>query len=91
MTEEASQLIQKVSQSDVMSLDTLMDDIGKLGVKTQERAGQTLKMLDRPVNDLMSGDRAEVSNMILKLRDECETLQQSKNVSFLASFCVKAR
>lgn len=91
MTEEASQLIQKVSQSDVMSLDTLMDDIGKLGVKTQERAGQTLKMLDRPVNDLMSGDRAEVSNMILKLRDECETLQQSKNMSFLASSCVKAR
>ncbi|ASR48881.1 tellurium resistance protein [Paenibacillus kribbensis] len=90
VTEEASQLIQKVSRSDVMSLDTLMDDIGKLGVKTQERAGQTLKMLDRPVNDLMSGDRAEVSNMILKLRDECEALQQSKNVSFFGKLIRKS-
>ena len=61
INQEASQLIQKVSQTDVVQLDLLMDDIGKLGVKTQEKAGQTLKMLDRPVNDLMSGNRAEVS------------------------------
>lgn len=90
INQEATQLIQKVSQSDVFHLDTLMDDIGKLGVRTQEKAGQTLKMLDRPVNDLMSGNRAEVSNMILKLRDECESLQQSKNVSFVGRLLRKS-
>ncbi|CAH1224259.1 MULTISPECIES: toxic anion resistance protein [Paenibacillus] len=88
--QEAAQLIQKVAQSDALQLDTLMDDIGKLGVKTQEKAGQTLKLLDRPVNDLMSGNRAEVSNMILKLRDECESLQQSKNVSFVGRLLRKS-
>ncbi|MGC5775885.1 toxic anion resistance protein [Paenibacillus pabuli] len=90
INQEATQLIQKVSQSDVFHLDTLMDDIGKLGVRTQEKAGQTLKMLDRPVNDLMSGNRADVSNMILKLRDECESLQQSKNVSFVGRLLRKS-
>jgi uncharacterized protein YaaN involved in tellurite resistance len=67
-----------------------MDDIGKLGVKTQEKAGQTLKLLDRPVNDLMSGKRVEVPNMIMKLRNECETLQQSKNVSFFGKMLRKS-
>ncbi|MFD2169984.1 toxic anion resistance protein [Tumebacillus lipolyticus] len=87
---EATQLIQKVSTTDTLSLDSLMDDIGKLGMKTQEKAGQTLQMLDRPVNDLMSGKRAEVSNMILKLRDECEGLQQSKNVGFFGKLVRKS-
>jgi uncharacterized protein YaaN involved in tellurite resistance len=90
LTVEAQQLIRKVSNSDTLSLDALMDDIGKLGMKTQEKAGQTLQMLDRPVNDLMSGKRAEVSNMILKLRDECEGLQQSKNVGMFGKLLKKS-
>jgi len=91
VVEEAAQLIEKVSQTDTVTLDSLMDDIGKLGVKTQEKAGQTLKLLDRPVNDLMSGKRVEVPNMIMKLRNECENLQQSKNVSFSAKCCGRVR
>ncbi|HEU4962929.1 MAG TPA: toxic anion resistance protein [Bacilli bacterium] len=90
VVQEASQLIQKVSTTDTMALDALMDDIGKLGMKTQEKAGQTLQMLDRPVNDLMSGKRAEVSNMILKLRNECEELNQSKNVGLFGKLLRKS-
>ncbi|MEK5252175.1 toxic anion resistance protein [Paenibacillus sp. FSL F4-0125] len=90
VVEEAAQLIEKVSQTDTVTLDSLMDDIGKLGVKTQEKAGQTLKLLDRPVNDLMSGKRVEVPNMIMKLRNECENLQQSKNVSFFGKMLRKS-
>lgn len=90
VVDEASQLIEKVAKTDTLALDGLMDDIGRLGVKTQEKAGQTLKLLDRPVNDLMSGKRTEVPNMILKLRNECETLQQSKNVSFFGKMLRKS-
>lgn len=90
VVEEASQLIEQVAKTDTVALDSLMDDIGKLGVKTQEKAGQTLKLLDRPVNDLMSGKRVEVPNMIMKLRNECETLQQSKNVSFFGKMLRKS-
>ena len=39
VVQEASQLIEKVSQTDTVTLDSLMDEIGKLGVKTQEKAG----------------------------------------------------
>ncbi|ASA25283.1 toxic anion resistance protein [Paenibacillus donghaensis] len=88
--QEASQLIEQVAKTDTVTLDSLMDDIGKLGVKTQEKAGQTLKLLDRPVNDLMSGKRVEVPNMIMKLRNECETLQQSKNVSLFGKIMRKS-
>ncbi|MWC27817.1 toxic anion resistance protein [Paenibacillus sp. MMS18-CY102] len=90
VVQEASRLIGQVAQTDSVQLDTLMDEIGKLGIKTQEKAGQTLKLLDRPVNDLMNGGRTEVSNMILKLRSECESLQQSKNVGFLGKMLRKS-
>ncbi|PWV94400.1 uncharacterized protein YaaN involved in tellurite resistance [Paenibacillus cellulosilyticus] len=90
VVQEASRLIGQVAQTDSVQLDSLMDEIGKLGMKTQEKAGQTLKLLDRPVNDLMGGSRAEVSNMILKLRNECEGLQQSKNVGFFGKIVRKS-
>lgn len=90
VVQEASRLIGQVAQTDSVQLDSLMDEIGKLGMKTQEKAGQTLKLLDRPVNDLMGGSRAEVSNMILKLRGECESLQQSKNVGFFGKIVRKS-
>jgi len=89
VVQEASQLIEQVAKTDTVTLDSLMDEIGKLGVKTQEKAGQTLKLLDRPVNDLMSGKRVEVPNMIMKLRNECEDLQQSKNVSLFGKMLRK--
>lgn len=88
--QEASMIIQRVSQADQMQLDTLMDKVGKLGMQTQERAGQTLQMLDRPVNDLMSGKSKEVSNLILSLRNECEELQQSKNVGLFGKLLRKS-
>ncbi|KEO84273.1 toxic anion resistance protein [Tumebacillus flagellatus] len=88
--QEAFYLIQKISTADTLSLDSLMDEVGKLGTKTQEKAGQTLQMLDRPVNDLMSGKSNEVSNMILKLRDECEGLQNAKNVGLFGKMLRKS-
>ncbi|WP_240418249.1 toxic anion resistance protein [Paenibacillus periandrae] len=80
--QEAQQLIQKVSTTDTLDLDSLMDEIGNMGQRTMEKAGQSLAMLERPVNELMSGKRAEVSNNILKLRGEVDALNKSKQVGF---------
>ncbi|MFD1887349.1 toxic anion resistance protein [Paenibacillus wenxiniae] len=90
VTQEASVILQQVSRADTLNLDGLMDEVGKLGMQTQERATQTLQMLDRPVNDLMSGKSKQVSNLILSLRDECEALQQSKNVGLFAKLLRKS-
>lgn len=88
--QEAAVIIQKVAQADTLSLDGLMDEMGKLGAKTQERAGATLKQLERPVATLMSGGSSQVSNLILSLRNECESLQQSKNVGFIGKLIRKS-
>lgn len=80
--QEAGVIIQQVAKADTLSLESLMDEVGKLGARTQEKAGLTLSQLDRPVNELMAGKSDKVSNLILSLRNECEALNQSKNVSF---------
>ncbi|MBP1990867.1 toxic anion resistance protein [Paenibacillus eucommiae] len=90
LAQEASAIFRQVAQADTLTLDGLMDDVGKLGMKTQERAGQTLRQLERPVNDLMNGKTAQVSNLILSLRNECESLQQSKNVGIFGKLLRKS-
>ncbi|MBB3109752.1 uncharacterized protein YaaN involved in tellurite resistance [Paenibacillus phyllosphaerae] len=90
VVEEASAIIRKVSDADTLTLDVLMDEVGKLGARTQEKAGQTLRLLERPVNDLMTGKSSQVSNLILSLRNECESLQQSKNVGFIGKLVRKS-
>ncbi|MBP2000836.1 uncharacterized protein YaaN involved in tellurite resistance [Paenibacillus shirakamiensis] len=81
--QEAKQWIQKVATSDAIELDTLMDQMGRMGSRTMEQAGQSLAMLERPVNELMSGKSSEVSKDILKLRSEIDGLSKSKQLSFL--------
>jgi uncharacterized protein YaaN involved in tellurite resistance len=81
--QEAKQLLQKVSGTDTMELETLMDTIGRMGSKTMEQAGQSLAMLERPVNELMSGKRSDVPNNILKLRGEIDSLSKSKQLGFV--------
>lgn len=87
--QEAQQLIQKVANTDTMNLDALMDDIGRIGQKTMEKAGQSLTMLERPVNELMSGKRSDVSNNILKLRSEIDSLNKSKQLGFFEKLLKK--
>ncbi|SDF71868.1 Uncharacterized conserved protein YaaN involved in tellurite resistance [Fontibacillus panacisegetis] len=81
--EEAKLLLSKVSATDTMELETLMDSIGRMGSKTMESAGQSLTMLERPVNELMSGKRSEVQNNILKLRGEIDSLSKSKQLGLM--------
>jgi len=83
LEQEVQVTMQKVAETDVMNLDTLMDEITKKGQKTLERSGQTLTMLERPLSDLMSGKRTEVADNMLKLRTEVEDLSKSKQLSLV--------
>ena len=80
--QEAQQLIGKISTTDDLQLDTLIDELGRMGQGTMEKAGQSLGMLERPVTELMSNKRSEVSDNILKLRSEIDDLNKSKQVGF---------
>lgn len=88
--EEAKQLLSKVSATDTMELETLMDRIGRMGSKTMEQATQSLTMLDRPVNELMSGKRSEVQSNILKLRSEIDSLNKSKQLGLMDKLLKKS-
>ncbi|OWR33053.1 tellurium resistance protein [Saccharibacillus sp. O23] len=81
--QEAKQVIQKVANTDNMQLDELMDQIGRMGQRTMEKAGQSLEMLQRPVNDMVAGKRSEVGNNILRLRSEIDSLSKSKQLGFI--------
>ncbi|CAM4396895.1 toxic anion resistance protein [Paenibacillus tarimensis] len=83
LEQEAERTMQRVSTTDALQLDTLMDEIGRQGSKTLEKSGQTLTMLERPLNDLMSGKRTDVANNMLKLRGEVEGLSKSKQLSLM--------
>ena len=80
--QEAKQVIQKVANTDNLQLDELMDQIGRMGQRTMEKAGQSLEMLQRPVNDMVSGKRSEVGGNILRLRTEIDSLSKSKQLGF---------
>ncbi|GGN98961.1 toxic anion resistance protein [Saccharibacillus kuerlensis] len=80
--QEAKQVIQKVANTDNLQLDDLMDQIGRMGQRTMEKAGQSLEMLQRPVNDMVSGKRSEVGSNILRLRSEIDSLSKSQQLGF---------
>lgn len=88
--QEAKQLLSKVATTDTMELETLMDSIGRMGAKTMDQASQSLAMLERPVNELMSGKTSEVQNNILKLRGEIDSLSKSKQLGFMNKLLKKS-
>ncbi len=46
--QEAQATIQRISSADAAQLDSLMDEVGRLGQMTMEKAGATLTLLERP-------------------------------------------
>jgi len=81
--QEAQSTIQRISTTDTTQLDSLMDEIGRMGQKTMEKAGANLTLLERPLNDLLSGKRSEIAGNILKLRTEVDDLNRSKDLSLM--------
>ncbi|THF84539.1 toxic anion resistance protein [Cohnella fermenti] len=81
LEQEARLTMQRVATTDVAQLDTLMDEISRRGQKTLDRSTQTLGMLERPLNDLASGKRSEITANMLKLRTEVEELSRSKQLN----------
>jgi uncharacterized protein YaaN involved in tellurite resistance len=81
--QEAQATIQRISSTDATQLDSLMDEIGRMGQKTMEKAGHNLTLLERPLNDLLGGKRSEIAGNIMKLRNEVDDLNRSKDLSLM--------
>lgn len=81
--QEAQATIQRIASTDATQLDSLMDEIGRMGQKTMEKAGHNLTLLERPLNDLLGGKRSEIAGNIMKLRGEVDDLNRSKDLSLM--------
>lgn len=81
--QEAQATIQRIASTDATQLDSLMDEIGRMGQKTMEKAGHNLTLLERPLNDLQGGKRSEIAGNIMKLRGEVDDLNRSKDLSLM--------
>jgi len=87
--QEATGIVQKVVAADPHNLDTIMEQLGTLGQSTQRNAGQSLQLLQRPVNELMTGKKNDVSNVLLKLRGEVDELNDSRKASLFGKLLGK--
>ncbi|WP_245605529.1 toxic anion resistance protein [Thermicanus aegyptius] len=82
LKEEDMQKIQKEAEAMVVRLSSkkeeeaelLLDKLGRLGEVTQQKAGDSLEILKRPVKDMISDKHGEIPNTLLQLRSRVDEL-----------------
>ena len=60
--------VQKLNSEQNTDLSKVLSQLGDLGDKEQQAAGQTLSALKRPVTAMMNGKNEEIPNTLLELR-----------------------
>lgn len=68
LNKEADLYVQKLNSEQNTDLSKVLSQLGDLGDKEQQAAGQTLSALKRPVTAMMSGKNEEIPNTLLELR-----------------------
>lgn len=76
-------------------IQEILRSIGELGTKEQEKAGETLESLKRPVNDMMKDQNNDLPDQLGKLKEvvadlEPNYLQQGKFKQFLSKITRKS-
>ncbi|TMW73533.1 toxic anion resistance protein [Alteribacter natronophilus] len=77
------------------SLDEILDSIGRIGTEEQEKAGESLESLKRPVSDMMNDPNHELPDQLSKLKDvvaelEPNYLKQGRFEKFLSKIVRKS-
>ena len=75
ITEDAESIVERMKPASQDDLASIMDQLGNLGGKEQQRAGESLSNLRRPVKDLMANsNNTEIPDNLLKLRSHVNEL-----------------
>lgn len=75
ITADAESIVERMKPANQDDLAAIMDQLGNLGGKEQQRAGESLSNLRRPVKDLMkNNNNTEIPDSLLKLRAEVNEL-----------------
>ncbi|PTL40284.1 toxic anion resistance protein [Alkalicoccus saliphilus] len=91
--EEAEQYLDKIN--DKRNIEEILESIGGLGTKEQEKAGESLEALRRPVSDMMNEPHHNLPDQLSKLKEvvaelEPNYLQQGKFKQFLSKIARKS-
>lgn len=71
ITEDAEQIVERMKPAGQDDLAAIMDQLGNLGAKEQQRAGESLGSLRKPVKELLkNSNNTEIPDTLLKLRSE---------------------
>ncbi|WP_280768163.1 toxic anion resistance protein [Salipaludibacillus daqingensis] len=90
---QASQYVEEIRSQE--NLNDILNSIGKLGTREQEKAGESLEALKRPVSDMMNNPNNELPDQLSKLKDvvsdlEPNYLQEGKFKQFLSKIIRKS-
>ncbi|PYZ98361.1 toxic anion resistance protein [Alteribacter lacisalsi] len=89
----ASSYIEKIRSE--KNLDDILETIGRIGTAEQEKAGESLESLKRPVSDMMNDPNHELPEQLSKLKDvvadlEPNYLKQGRFEKFLSKIVRKS-
>ncbi|MBB5173610.1 toxic anion resistance protein [Texcoconibacillus texcoconensis] len=84
--QQAQEYVEKLR--DQQTLDDILETIGEIGTHEQEKAGESLEALKRPVNEMMNDKNGDLPEQLSKLRKtvndlEPDYLKEGKWKSFL--------
>jgi uncharacterized protein YaaN involved in tellurite resistance len=90
---DASSYIEKIRSE--KNLDDILETIGRIGTAEQEKAGESLESLKRPVSDMMNDPNHELPEQLSKLKDvvadlEPNYLKQGRFEKFLSKIVRKS-
>lgn len=90
---QASQYVDEMRSQE--NLDKILNSIGNLGTREQEKAGESLEALKRPVSDMMNNPNNELPDQLTKLKDvvsdlEPNYLQEGKLKQFFSKIIRKS-
>ena len=90
LNKEADLYVQKLNSEQNTDLSKVLSQLGDLGDKEQQAAGQTLSALKRPVTAMMNGKNEEIPNTLLELRKVVSELDpNSLKASGMKKLCLK--
>lgn len=86
LSEEANQVVKKISDTDTNNVDSVLEQLSNFGGKEQRLAGESLNSLRRPVKDMMDNKQNhDIPDNLLKLREAVNELNpnvfQTKGIS----------
>lgn len=92
---KANEYVEKIRSEKDRDLNKILETLGRIGTTEQEKAGESLEALKRPVRDMMQDSNNDLPDQLTKLKDmvaelEPDYLREGKLKRFLSKMVRKS-